>query len=359
MALITEDIEKIEKEIRETPYHKATEHHIGKLRARIARLKDKELERSTRRRQGSGGASGFALRKQGDATVVLIGPPSSGKSTLLNKLTNAESKVAPYAFTTVSVIPGMMKYRDAYIQILDMPGLIEGASIGKGKGKEVLSVARGSDLLLVISDIARSNLFRSLTSELEKSGIRINKGKPKIKIDKKLDGGLIIKTNIRQELDKETIKNVAREFGIKNAEITLNEKIILETLIDSFSQNRIYIPALFALNKIDLVKKKPGIERAIFISAETGFGLEELREEIWKKLKYVRIYLVRKDEEPSLDNPMVVKEGDSLKDIALKIGDEFAQDKSLAKIWGQGAKFPGQEVSLQTIVKEKMMIRFL
>lgn len=365
--LIHMQIKRIEKEIRDTPYHKATEHHIGKLRARLSILKEK-LQGSEKVGKG-GGAGGYAVKKQGDATVILIGPPSAGKSTLLNKLTNARSKVAPYAFTTVTVIPGMMEYKNARIQILDVPGLIEGAEEGKGRGREVLSVARGADLIILMTDYKRLQALKRISDTLERNGIRLNQIPPKVIVDKKLQGGLLIRSNIRQDLSKETIKAIASEMGIKNAEISINEKVDYNRLIDAFSRNRVYLPSLNVINKCDLLASQITNHESqstdhqrpftLRISAETGLGLDKLKENIWKELKFVIVYLVRSDEEPSENNPVVVKKGNTLLDIAQTIGTEFAENKKRAKIWGNCAKFPGQEVSLSYHVLDGMRVRFI
>lgn len=354
---IEEQIANIEKEIRETPYHKGTERHIGLLRARISRLKERV---ASPLRQGSGGgAGGYAVKKQGDATLVLVGPPSAGKSTLLNALTNAESKVAPYAFTTVSVIPGMMKYRDAYIQILDVPGLIEGAEEGKGRGREVISVVRGADLLVLMSDLSRPEAIDRNMAALERNGIRIDKLPPEVSINKNYTGGLAIKSNLKQGLDRETIKEVSWEMGVKNAEISIRENLTMERLIDAFSKNRVYIPSIKVLNKADDPSRHPADAGSILISADKNIGLDKFREAIWAKLNLCRVFLVRRDEEPSEKNPLIIKKGAILKEVALKIGPEFAEEKKKAKIWGNGARYAGQEVSLNVEAKDGMFIRFI
>lgn len=352
---IQEQVEKIQKEIRETPYHKGTEHHIGKLRAKLSKLKGRQIEKEGKK---GGGGGGYAVKKQGDATVVLVGPPSVGKSTLLNKLTNAKSKIAPYEFTTVSVIPGMMTYKDAQIQILDVPGLIRGAEEGKGRGKEVLSVVRASDILTLITDVKTTDAFEGIEAALERNGIRVNKIPPDVTIDKKVSGGITIHSNIKQDISKETIKDIAQEFGFKNGEITIREKLTIDTLIDAFSPNRVYIPAIKVVNKADLAKSKKDNE-ALYISAEKDINLDKLKEIFWEKLNFVRVYLVRPDEGPGLDNPIVMKKGNTLEDVAKNIGTEFAEGKEKAKIWGEGAKYPGQEVSLSTKVLEGMQVRFI
>ncbi len=359
MDTISQQIGEIEKEIRETPHHKGTERHLGILRARIAKLKDRQIEGVSKK---TGGGGGYAVKKQGDATVVLVGPPSAGKSTLINQLTNAESKVAPYAFTTVSVIPGMLKYNDAYIQILDVPGLIEGARRGKGRGREVLSVVRNSDLLVLITDPKRISAFEIMQKELEASGIRINKLPPQIKIDKKIAGGIIVHTNIRQEISEEEIADIAREFGIKNAEITIREKVTTDRLIDSFATSRVYVPAILVVNKSDMLGKNV-ISRLsknyVLISAENGSGVAPLKEKLWEFLGFYRIYLVKPNEKPSMINPTVVKSNMTLLQVAQDIGTEFASSKTEAEIWGPGAKFPGQTVSLSAMIKDGMMVRFV
>jgi len=359
MQTIDEQIEAIQEVLRKTPHHKATNGFIGQMRAKIARLRDKEIESGGK--GGGGGAGGFTVKKQGDATVVLIGPPSAGKSTLLNQLTNAESKVAPYAFTTVTVVPGMLKYNNAYIQILDIPGLIEGAKEGKGRGREVLSVARGADLLLIMTDVKRIGAFAHMVKELTGAGIRLNQSSPDVLIEKKLSGGLEIHSNIHQTIEKETVLEIAREYGIKSGDITLKEKLTYDRLLDAFSPNRVYVPAIFVINKVDtepdFAKKVKG--EFVSISADKKEGVQNLIDEMWTALEFVTVYLVEPDEDPTFDNPIVMKSGQTLLDVAEKIGTDFADSKKLVKIWGSSAKFAGQEVSMSTKVTEGMQIRFL
>ena len=125
---IPEKIKAIQDEMARTQINKATEHHIGLLKAKIAKLK-KEQE-TNQVKKSSKKSDGFDVKRSGDATVVFIGLPSVGKSTLLNKLTSSKSAVGAFQFTTLTVVPGVLEHRGAKIQMLDLPGIIKGASTG-------------------------------------------------------------------------------------------------------------------------------------------------------------------------------------------------------------------------------------
>ncbi|KAG0723929.1 putative GTP-binding protein C02F5.3 [Chionoecetes opilio] len=111
-----------------------TEYHLGVLKAKLAKYRSQLLE--PQGKKGEKG-DGFDVMKSGDARVALIGFPSVGKSTLLSTLTNTQSVAASYEFTTLTCIPGVIEYKGANIQLLDLPGIIEGASQGKGRGRQV------------------------------------------------------------------------------------------------------------------------------------------------------------------------------------------------------------------------------
>ena len=208
--------------------------------------------------------------------------------------------------------------------------------------------------------IRDSNKLNQIQKELAEVGIRINQKRPEITIEEKLSGGLEIHSNLKQDLKEATLKQIASEMGFKNAVISLKEKVTVDSLIDALSPNRTYLPALTVINKVDLnPASRQKIPEAIYVSAKNGTGFEELKEKIWEKLNLVRIYLVHPDEEPNLNNPLIMKAGQTLADVARKIGEEFAAGVKSAKIWGSGARFPGQEVSLTTPVKEGLQVRFI
>lgn len=179
---IVERIKTIEQEISRTQVNKATSSHIGLLKSQLARLRTELLTPSASESSG-GGNEGFAVAKNGDGRVALIGFPSVGKSSILNEVTETKSEAAAYEFTTLTCIPGNLVINDTKIQMLDLPGIIEGAAHGKGRGREVIAVARSSDLILMVLDAAKemNNQHRDiLTNELESVGIRLNQSPPDI-----------------------------------------------------------------------------------------------------------------------------------------------------------------------------------
>lgn len=342
---VIEKIKELQEQISKTKYNKKTQHAIGLYKAQLARLKEKQSARS-----GGKKGVGYAVRKTGDGTVVILGFPSVGKSTLLNALTNAKSPVGSYAFTTLTVIPGVLDYKHAKIQILDVPGVVHGAAAGTGRGKEVLAVIRNADLILILIDVFHPEHYPVLQKEVYDADVRVNQRLPDVKIVKASRGGINIGTTVKlMGLDNKTIEDILKEFKINNANIVVRQDINADQLIDVIENNKVYLPAIVVLNKIDMVRKdelnriKNKVSSDLYVSAEKNVGIDELKELIYKKLKIIRIYLKEYNKKADMGEPLIMWRGCTLKDLCLKLHKDFVDKFKFARIWGS-SKFPGQHI---------------
>lgn len=350
---IQKKIEAVEKEIRETPYDKSSQFHHGVLKAKLARLRDTLEEKSHR-----GGGGGYAVKHSGDAQVVLVGPPSVGKSSLLNQITNAESKVGSYDFTTLGVVPGMLEYKGVKIQILDLPGIVEGAAGGRGFGKKVLSVVRAAEMIVLMTDVDRIGWLEKIKKELYGAGIRLNRQPPRIEITRAVRGAVRIIDQFGS-LNKLMMVNIAKEMGFDNVLIQVKEKLEdIDQFIDGLAKTRVYLPIVEVVNKIDKcqIDRQKGV---IYISAEKKIGIGELKEAIWRGLGRVRVYLKReRNGGADKQEPLIMRKGETLKEVLKKISSEMREEVKRAFVWGVKARFPGQEVSFSFPVFDEMEVWF-
>ncbi|KAK2177814.1 hypothetical protein NP493_577g01037 [Ridgeia piscesae] len=279
-----------------TQKNKATMGHLGLLKARLAKLRRELIEPKG---GGGGGGEGFDVAKTGDARIGFVGFPSVGKSTLLSNLAGVYSEVAAYEFTTLTTVPGVIKYKGAKIQLLDLPGIIEGARDGKGRGKQVITVARTCSLIFIVLDVLKPLQHKKLLEhELEGFGIRLNQSPPNITFKRKEKGGINLTSVVTQsELDMDTVRTILSEYKIHNADISLRYDATAEDLIDVIEGNRVYVPCIYLLNKIDQISIEEldiiyKIPHCVPISAHHKWNFDDLLEKMWQYLMLVRIALV-------------------------------------------------------------------
>lgn len=353
MSTTVEKIKNIEEEMARTQKNKATSFHLGQLKAKLAKLKRELLTPTSS--GGGGGGAGFDVARTGVASVGFIGFPSVGKSTLLSKLTGTHSEAAAYEFTTLTTVPGVIMYRGAKIQMLDLPGIIEGAKDGKGRGRQVIAVARTCNLIFVVLDVNKPLDHKKIIErELEGFGIRINKEPPNILFKKKERGGINITNTVPlTHLDNDEIRAVMGEYRINSADIHFRCDATVDELIDILeSQNRRYISVIYCLNKIDSISIEEldllyRIPNAVPISSEHGWNLDELLEEMWKKLNLVRVYTKPKGQQPDYEQPIILRNGRStVQHFCNQIHKSLVEEFKTACVYGQSVKHQPQYVGL-------------
>ena len=167
------------------------------------------------------------------ADVGIVGFPNSGKSTLLSVVSKAKPKIGDYPFTTIKPNLGVVPYKEDKSFILaDIPGIIEGASKGKGLGLRFLRHIERNSILLFLIPINSTNITKEFNLLLKE-----------------------LKNYNKELLDKERVLAVSKSDLVEKSELEIKQKKI----------------------NIDIPK--------IFISSINYFGIEELKEQIWKKIK--------------------------------------------------------------------------
>jgi len=362
---VPEKIKAIQDEIARTQLNKATEHHIGLLKAKIAKLKREQetiqIKKSAKK------TDGFDVKRSGDATVVFIGLPSVGKSTLLNRLTASKSSVGAFQFTTTTVVPGVLEYRGAKIQMLDLPGIIKGASSGRGLGKRILSVARSADIVLLVLDIFQPYHEGVLTKELSNIGLRLNQNPPDIVIEKSTTGGIAIAQQVKlKKMSEKLLKDILNVYGYTSARVVIREDINSEQLVDLLTGNKTYTKSITILNKIDLVNEK-FLKKAskkiksefIPVSADANINIEELRDRIYDELQFIRIYMRPKGGKTDYKEPLIIRNGNSVLDVCNKLHRKLRKDFRYALVWGKSVKFGGQRVGLKHVLLDEDVLTII
>lgn len=373
-----EKIKEIEAEMARTQKNKATNYHLGTLKAKLAKLRNELLIEGG---GGGGGSSeGFDVARLGDARVALIGFPSVGKSTLQCKLTGTESEAAAYEFTTLTCIPGTMHYKGSKVQVLDLPGIIEGAAHGKGRGKEVIACARSADAILIVLDAGKEGLNRHreiLEKELQTVGIRLNERPPDVTFTKKAGGGVRFSSTVPlTKLGPDPQKlatSIMREYRITSADLLAREDISVDQLVDVIVGNRVYKPCCYFYNKIDtitieevdqLARMPYSLVGSVMKKYNVAEPLEDdpLKAMIWEYLGLTRVYTKRKGQPPDLQEPVVlsaIRKGITVKALCQNVSTQMLRDFNFAMVWGKSAKHSPQRCGVNHSLRDEDVVQIV
>lgn len=234
----------------------------------------------------------LGVKRQGSRQFVLVGCPNVGKSSLIHELSGIQIKIADYEFTTLEPIPAVINIYGAYFQIVDLPGLVEGATEDVGGGKRLMGIVKNADGVLLMHDLS----------------------KPLNEIDKMINE--LSKTNIKKQI------------------IIIGNKLDLDG-------SRVELKKL---------KKKFPDKKVIGLSTITKEGINKLKEELWTVGELIRVYPKKEK------SPLILEKNSSIQDFVKKIHKNLIKKFKLARVTGESSKFANQQVGLNHILKDKDIV---
>ncbi len=305
----TEDkIAALEEMYATIPKHKGTEKMRADIKSRLSKLRNKERQAAKHCKRHDD----FHVVKQGAGQVVLIGPPNSGKSSLLDRLTAAEPEIADYPYTTRRPLPGMMEFEDIMIQLVDAPPVTPGYA-----ERSVIGLARYADAVALVLDAADDALLDHL------DGIRAEMAKSRVSlVRERVESGELAPGSV----ERPTLV-VAGKSDAPNA-----------------------------AENVDVLREMYGSEFAILpVCARTGEGLEELRLALFNVLGIIRVYTKVPGKPPDMDKPFTLRKGSTLIDFAAAIHKDFVQSLRMAKAWGKNT-LDGAQIGRDHVLQDGFVV---
>ncbi|MCE4599331.1 MAG: TGS domain-containing protein [Desulfurococcales archaeon] len=364
---IEEKIQALEEFISAVPKHKGTENLLLWARRRLAELKEEKEER--RRKRAGGGGPRIFVERAGAGQVVLIGPPNSGKSSLLARLTNARPEIAPYPFTTQTPIPGMLQYEDIQFQLVDTPPLLLDQPDSPVNNR-ILGLARNANALLIVVGLDEPDPGYTLSrimELLEDRGIVVTRRRGLVRIlkSREINGVKIQGSGRMIDFTEDDLRRLLASYRIYNAIVEIEGDVSLDDVEKAIYQARMYKPAIIVLNKSDLPEARMKVSKIgelagddtplVIASAKTGEGLNDIGGIIFKILGIIRVYTKQPNKEPD-PNPLIVPKGTTVIEAARRIHKDLARNFKYAKIWGPSARYPGQRVGGEHILEDGDLI---
>ena len=289
-------VEALEAMLAIMPKHKGTDKLRAELRRRIAKFSEEAQRRPSVTRKGSA----YNIRKEGAGQVVLVGLPNTGKSQLVSACTEAFTTVADYPYATKEPLPGMMRFENIQIQLLDMPPITD------REAKPWFShLLRNADVLLIMIDLAENPLLQleAVSGELE--GMKIKLGEAKVKSDGEFVSGVVNKRALIVG-NKTDLDSAGRQYAL-----------LASCCGDEFP--------------------------LVAISAKNGTALDDMKQAVFNTLDIIRVYTKSPRKQPDYEDPVILKSGSTIEDAAESVHKDFRSRLKYAQVWGSG-KFDGQRV---------------
>ncbi|GAB6943632.1 OBG GTPase family GTP-binding protein [Vulcanisaeta sp. JCM 14467] len=338
-----EKLKALEEFLSTVPKHKGTENLVHWARRRMAQLRREIEERRVKERSLRSGGINIYVEKEGDAQVVVIGPPSSGKSSLLRCLTNVKVEPDDIPFSSMEPIPGMFIYGNVYFQLVKLPS-INIYDVDSDVNSMALSMIRNADSAIVILD-ASSDVeaqYNALKSMLRENGIYIVKPRGFVTIERRPTGGIQVVGKLVNGT-AEDVKKLLVSYGINNALVMINGEATLDDVEESIFKDIVYKPSLVLINKIDLtdsdyvrsIAAKLGSEVMVLTASLKDCTIDSrmLGESLLKVMDLIRVYTKEPDADTYSPKPFVLRRGSTVGDLARRIHSRFYEGFRYARVW--------------------------